>query len=189
MDAKRPILADGRLQQTIVLVGLMGAGKSTVGRRLAAALHVDFVDSDDAIETAAGMSIPEIFERLGQSHFRDGERRVLARLLGNPPHVLATGGGAFVSPENRALIAEKAVSVWLCADLETLWERVKGRAGRPLLQNADPKGVLADLMEQRRPAYAQADFVVESRLHNSHEVVVNDIIALLARQSEGLKDA
>ncbi|MEX0969496.1 MAG: shikimate kinase [Paracoccaceae bacterium] len=184
MDEKRPILADGRLTQTLVLVGLMGAGKSTVGRRLATALHVDFVDSDDEIVKAAGMAIPEIFASLGEPHFRDGERRVLARLLQSAPHVLATGGGAFVSAENREIIAAHGVSIWLRADLETLWERVRSRPGRPLLEQDNPKAVLAKLLQTREAAYAQADFEVTSHMDNSHEVVVQDILALLRAQSK-----
>jgi len=184
MDITRPILADRQLTQSLVLVGLMGAGKSTVGRRLAQALDVQFSDCDDEIAKAAGMSIPEIFERLGEAHFRDGERRVLGRLLQGAPVVLATGGGAFVSPENRVQIAAGGVSIWLRADLDTLWGRVSGRAGRPLLQAENPKQVLADLLEARRPAYEQADFVVDSQANNSHDVVVQEILALITAQSE-----
>ncbi|UPH70434.1 shikimate kinase [Abyssibius alkaniclasticus] len=186
MDRTRPILADGTLTQTLVLVGLMGAGKSTVGRRLAHALNVDFVDSDDEIVKAAGMPISEIFARLGEPHFRDGERRVLARLLQSPPHVLATGGGAFVSPENREIIAAHGVSIWLRADLETLWDRVRSRPGRPLLEQDEPKAALAALLAARTPAYAKADYEVTSHMNNSHEVVVQDIFALLKAQSEAI---
>jgi shikimate kinase len=184
MDATRPILADGHLQQSIVLVGLMGAGKSTVGRRLALALETEFIDSDDEIEKAAGMPISEIFAHFGEAHFRDGERRVLSRLLQGKPLVLATGGGAFVAPENREIIAAGGVSIWLRANLETLWSRVSGRPGRPLLQAENPKAVLAGLLERRRDAYAQADYIVDSYADNSHDVVVKDILTLINAQSE-----
>ena len=151
------------LPKPLVLVGLMGAGKTAVGRRLAAKLEVSFVDADSEIEAAAGCTIEEIFESHGEQAFRDGERRVVARLLETEPvHVLATGGGAFMDPETRALIKEKAVSVWLRADLEVLFERVSRRSHRPLLKTADPKAKLAELMALRYPVYAEADIVVDS---------------------------
>ena len=128
---------------TVALVGLMGAGKSTVGRRLASALNRDFFDSDHEIEEAAGLSIPDIFTIHGESEFRRGERKVLERLLNYQPHVLATGGGAYMDPDTRALMQEKAVTIWLSADLETLWRRVSKRATRPLLSSDNPKGVLS----------------------------------------------
>lgn len=169
------------LNRTVVLVGLMGAGKSTVGRRLADQLGVRFVDSDSEIEVAAGMTIPEIFERFDEQYFRDGERRVIARLLNDEPCVLATGGGAFLSNENRKMIGESGVSVWIKADLETLWERVKDKSSRPLLNGDDPKGVLTKLLEARYPLYGTADIVVNSASGDPHEVVVNAIVKALKK--------
>lgn len=154
---------DLRLPKPLVLVGLMGAGKSAVGRRLAARLDVPFIDADVEIEKAAGCAISEIFEREGEDGFRSGERRVVARLLNTEPvHVLATGGGAFMDPETRALIKAKGISLWLRADLEVLFERVSRRSHRPLLKTANPKGTLAALMAKRYPVYAEADIVVDS---------------------------
>lgn len=175
-----------RLVRTLALVGLMGAGKTSVGRRLAALLDVPFVDSDTEIAEAAGMPIPEIFASLGEPAFRDGERRVIARLLAGPPGVLATGGGAFIEPRTRAEIAARATSVWLRADLALLWERVRDRPGRPLLEAADPRGVLADLDRRRAPVYALADVVVDSRRNASHETMARRIIAAVeARDASG----
>jgi shikimate kinase len=148
--------------KTVVLVGLMGAGKSCIGRRLAHRLGLAFVDADHEIERAAGCSIAEIFTRHGEADFRDGERRVIARLLESPVHVLATGGGAFMDPRTRALIRERAISIWLRADLELLLRRVSRRTDRPLLQVAEPRAKLAELMAQRSPAYAEADITVDS---------------------------
>lgn len=151
------------LSKPLVLVGLMGAGKSAVGRRVASRLAVPFIDSDVEIEKAAGCSIGEIFEREGEEAFRAGERRVMARLLNTEPvHVLATGGGAFMDPETRALIRGKAISLWLRADLDVLYERVNRRGHRPLLKTSDPKGTLAALIETRYPVYAEAEIVVDS---------------------------
>jgi shikimate kinase/3-dehydroquinate synthase len=147
--------------RTIVLVGLMGAGKTAIGRRLAARLGLPFVDADHEIEAAAGMTVAEIFARLGEQAFRDGERRVIARLLSGPPMVLATGGGAFMHPETRALIRARALSVWLRVPLQILVRRVSGRADRPLLTGRDPAVVLADLAAKRYPTYAEADIVVD----------------------------
>jgi shikimate kinase len=169
-----------RLVRTLVLVGLMGAGKSSVGKRLAAFLGVPFVDSDAAIEEAAGMTIPEIFATLGEPAFRDGERRVIARLLAERPGVLATGGGAFVEPRTRAEIKAHGTSIWLRADLDLLWDRVRDRPGRPLIQTPDPRGVLADLDRRRSPFYAEADVIVDSRRGVSHEVMARTIVAALA---------
>ncbi|HNB26447.1 MAG TPA: shikimate kinase [Alphaproteobacteria bacterium] len=152
-----------RLDKTIVLVGLMGAGKSCIGKRLAAALGLPFVDADREIEAAAGgCSISDIFALHGEKVFRDGERRVIQRLLGNPVHVLATGGGAFMDPSTRALVKEKALSVWLKAELEQLLKRVGRRNDRPLLRDVDPRQKLTELMEARYPVYAEADLTVES---------------------------
>jgi shikimate kinase len=148
--------------KSIVLVGLMGAGKSCIGKRLAQRLGLPFTDADHEIEQAAGCSIPEIFQRHGEAAFRDGERRVIARLLDDKPQVLATGGGAFMDPRTRALVHERAISVWLRADLDLLMRRVSRRNDRPLLQVAEPRQKLADLMAQRHPVYAEADLTVDS---------------------------
>jgi shikimate kinase len=161
--------------RTIVLVGLMGAGKSTVGRRLAARLGLPFKDADHEIEAAAGMSIPDIFSVFGEAYFRDGERRVIARLLQEGPIVLATGGGAFMNPETRARIAEAGISIWLRADLEVLMRRVRKRAHRPLLQNPDPEGTMRRLIDLRYPVYALADLTIESR-ETPHDRVVHDVL-------------
>lgn len=166
---------DGR---SIILVGLMGAGKSTVGRRLAARLGLRFRDADNEIEAAAGMSIPDIFTTYGEAHFRDGERRVIDRLLHGKPMVLATGGGAYMDPATRETIAKCGVSVWLRADLDTLMRRVRKRSNRPLLQNADPEGTMQQLIDTRYPVYALADLCVESR-EGPHEKVVEAIISAL----------
>lgn len=157
----RDVLA--RLDRPIVLVGLMGAGKSCIGKRLASHLGLPFVDADREIEIAAGgCSIPDIFAMHGEEAFRDGERRVIQRLLGNPVHVLATGGGAFVDNSTRALVKERGLSIWIRADLDLLVKRVSRRNNRPLLQNVDPRVKLAELMALRDPFYAQADITVES---------------------------
>jgi shikimate kinase len=150
------------IDRTIVMVGLMGAGKSAIGRRLAQRLNLPFVDADAEIEAAAGSTIEEIFARHGEAVFRDGERRVIARLLDGPIHVLATGGGAFMDPETRARIRAKALSIWLKADLETLLQRVSRRTNRPLLKNGEPRDVLTRLMVLRYPTYGEADIVVET---------------------------
>ena len=166
-------------RRTIVLVGLMGAGKSKVGRRLALRLGLPFSDSDPEIEAAAGETIEEIFANRGEQVFRDGERRVIARLLAQPVHVLATGGGAFMDPMTRSLIGRRGVSLWLRADLDTLVARVLRRSDRPLLKRGDPRVILAELMERRHPIYAEADLTVDSGA-GSPEVTVNRVIAALA---------
>jgi shikimate kinase len=148
--------------RTIVLVGLMGAGKTAIGRRLAHRLRVPFVDADAEIEAAAAATIEEIFERHGEAAFREGERRVIARLLAGPVHVLATGGGAYMDPQTRQRIRESAVSVWLRAEVDVLLARVMRRSNRPLLKRGNPRAILADLMEKRHPIYAEADIVVDS---------------------------
>ncbi len=165
-----------RLNRPLVLVGLMGAGKTSVGRRLAEFLDVDFRDSDTEIEAAADMEIGEIFSRFGETYFREGEQRVIARLLDGAPVVLATGGGAFVRPENREVIAASALSIWLDAELETLWSRVKDRDTRPLLKAPNPRGILAELYEARRPEYAKADIRVQSDPGLTHEMMVRRIL-------------
>jgi shikimate kinase len=149
-------------KESIVMVGLMGAGKTSIGRRLAARLGLPFVDADDEIEAAAGSSIDDIFERLGEAGFRDGERRVIARLLDGPPIVLATGGGAFLDAKTRERIATKGISVWLRADIDTLVRRTSRRNNRPLLKNGEPREILTRLMKQRHPIYQLADIVVDS---------------------------
>lgn len=164
----------------LVLVGLMGAGKTSVGRRLAEKLGLAFVDADHEIETAAGKSIPEIFADHGEDYFRDGERKVIARLMENGPQVLATGGGAFMNEATRRLVREHAVSVWLKADLALLMKRVSKRQNRPLLQSGDPEDVMRRLMALRYPVYAEADVTVESR-DVQHAQMVGDVIRALAR--------
>ena len=170
-----------KLNKTVALVGMMGAGKSSIGRRLAARLSTPFRDADSEIETAAGCSVSEIFERYGEAAFRDGERRVIARLLGEPPHVLATGGGAFMDPETRARLKEKAVSVWIKAPVALLLQRVQRRDTRPLLRNGDPKETLMRLLAQREPVYAEADITFESEDAPHHVAVDRIILALEAR--------
>ncbi len=165
--------------RTIALVGLMGAGKSTVGRRLAEALGRSFIDSDDEIEKAAGLSVADIFTLLGEAEFRRGEQKVLERLLNGPPHVLATGGGAYLNPDTRAMMRRHAVTIWLNADLDTLWKRVSRRSHRPLLKAADPKTILSDLLEARKPVYQQADLIVAS-VEGPHGRTVRAIIRALA---------
>jgi len=151
-----------RLDRPIVLVGMMGVGKSTVGRKLAALLHLNFCDADDEIEEAAQMSVSEIFERFGEAYFRDGERRVIARLIDGGPSVIATGGGAFVQEDTRALICERGIAVWLDADVDTLLDRVKRKDTRPLLRDGDPREIISRLKAEREPAYAEAPLHVAS---------------------------
>lgn len=174
MDRYTPLRA-----RTITLVGLMGVGKSSVGRRLAHALGLPFRDADNEIEAAAGRSIPDIFAEMGEPAFREGERRVIARLLDDPPHVLATGGGAFMNEDTRRLIKERSVSIWLKADLDVLARRVSRKDTRPLLSGKDPMAVLSDLAEARYPVYAQADLMVETG-DTAHHVAVNQIISALS---------
>ena len=170
-------------RRTIALVGLMGVGKSSVGRRLANALELPFRDADSEVEAAAGRSIPDIFEELGEPAFREGERRVIARLLDEPPHVLATGGGAFMDPKTRALIKEKAISVWLKTDLETLAKRVARKDTRPLLVGKDPLEVLKAQARARYPAYAEADLTVETG-DAAHHVSVEQLLQALSTYVE-----
>ena len=166
------------VDRAIVLVGLMGSGKSSIGRRLASRLSMDFADADSEIETAAGCSIADFFERHGEPAFRAGERRVIARLLDNGPRVLATGGGAFIDPDTRRLLADKAVTVWLSAELDLLVKRCARRDTRPLLRAGDPREILAALMEERYPIYGQADITVETD-DGPHAQTVDKIIAAL----------
>jgi shikimate kinase len=167
--------------RSVVLVGMMGAGKSSIGRRLAARLGVPFADADNEIEVAAGMSIPDIFSTFGEAHFRSGETRVIARLLEGGPQVLATGGGAFMNPETRAAIAAHGVSVWLKAEFEVLMRRIKRRQDRPLLRTDDPGETLQALMTERYPIYAQADITIQSR-EVPHDKIVDEIIVALAER-------
>ena len=164
--------------RSVVLVGMMGAGKSTIGRRLSARLHLPFLDADTEIEAAAGMSIPDIFETHGEPHFRDGEARVIARLLDGGPAVIATGGGAFMREETRNRIRDKAVSIWLKADADIIMKRVKRRADRPLLQTADPAATVGRLIEEREPIYQRADLTIWSR-DVPHERIVDECLDAL----------
>ena len=168
-----------RPERSIVLVGLMGVGKSTIGRRLARRLGLPFVDSDDEIEKAADHKIAEIFDRFGEAGFRDGERRVIMRLIEGPPKVIATGGGAFMDERTRALILERCIAIWLDADPATLAERVSRRDHRPLLRGRDPLPLLEELAEARNPIYAQAHLHVQSQ-SVPHESAVGRIIEALA---------
>jgi shikimate kinase len=167
-------------RRTVVLVGLMGAGKSKIGRRLAARLNLPFFDSDDEIEAAAGETIEEIFANRGERAFRDGERRVIARLLAGPVHVLATGGGAFMDLATRRIVGRCGISLWLRADLDVLASRVSRRGNRPLLKDGDAREILAALIEKRYPVYAEADLIIDSG-EGSPELTVNRAIASLAR--------
>jgi len=164
--------------RSVVLVGMMGAGKSTIGRRLSARLRLPFLDADTEIETAAGMSIADIFETHGEAHFRDGEARVIARLLDSGPVVLATGGGAFMREETRSRIRSRAVSIWLKADADVIMRRVKRRADRPLLQTADPAATVGRLIEEREPVYQHADLTIWSR-DVPHEKILEECIDAL----------
>ncbi|MDN5000693.1 shikimate kinase [Bradyrhizobium sp. GCM10027634] len=164
--------------RSIVLVGMMGVGKSTIGRRMALRLKLPFVDADTEIEAAAGMTIPEIFERHGEPHFRDGEARVIARLLDGGPVVLATGGGAYMREDTRARIAAKAISIWLRADHDVIMRRVRRRADRPLLKTADPEGTVTRLLTEREPIYSHADLTIASR-DVPHDKIVEECIETL----------
>jgi shikimate kinase len=174
------------LKRTVALVGMMGAGKSSVGRRLAARLGVTFRDADSEIEAAAGCTISEIFERFGEAEFRDGERRVIARLLSEPAHVLATGGGAFIDPGTRAKIRAEAFSIWLRAPIDLLLARVQRRETRPLLRQGDPREILERLLAERAPIYAEADLALDSE-EGPHAGAVERIIAAL--EARGLLES
>ena len=172
-------------RRSLVLVGMMGAGKSTIGRRLAIRLQLPFTDADAEIETAHRMSIPEIFQNYGEPYFRDGEARVIARILEGRPVVLATGGGAFMREETRNRIRDKAISLWLKADVEIIMKRVKRRADRPLLQTEDPAATVSRLLEAREPVYRTADLTIASR-DVPHDRIVDECIdALRARLCVG----
>ena len=165
--------------RSVVMVGMMGAGKSAIGRRLAARLGLPFVDADSEIEQAANATISEIFERHGEAYFRDGERRVIRRLLDGTPKVLATGGGAFINPETRQAIGEAGVSIWLQADRDLILSRVRRKANRPLLQTDDPGAVIDRLIAERSPVYAEADIHIQSR-DVVHDIVIDDLLVALA---------
>ena len=177
-SSPEPDILSALAGRSIVLVGMMGVGKSTIGRRLAARLKLPFVDADTEIEAAAGMTIPEIFERHGEPYFRDGETRVIARLLDGGPLVLATGGGAFMREETRARIAAKAVSIWLRADHDVIMRRVRRRADRPLLQTPDPEGTVTRLLSEREPIYQNADLTISSR-EVPHDRIVEECLETL----------
>jgi shikimate kinase len=167
-------------RRSVVLVGMMGVGKTSIGRRLAARLGIPFVDADSEIEKAAGMSICDIFARHGEASFRSGEARVIARLLDDGPQVLATGGGAFMNEATRAVIKSKGVSIWLSAEFDVLVRRlVKRKNDRPMLHTADPAKTLKELLELRNPVYAEADLTVRSR-ESPHDAIVAEIVAALA---------
>ena len=161
--------------RSIVLVGMMGAGKSSIGRRLAGRLGIPFIDADTEIESAAGMTIPEIFEKHGEPYFRAGEARVIARLLDNGPQVLATGGGSLMDPQTRALIGQKGISIWLKADIDVLLKRTKRRNDRPLVEK------IKDLLPVREPIYAQADIIIQSR-DEPHDTIIDEIMGELPKR-------
>ncbi|HTL65023.1 MAG TPA: shikimate kinase [Pseudolabrys sp.] len=161
--------------RSIVLIGMMGAGKSSIGRRLAGRLGIPFIDADAEIESAAGMTIPEIFEKHGEPYFRAGEARVIARLLDNGPQVLATGGGSVMDPQTRALIGQKGISIWLKADIDVLLKRTKRRNDRPLVEK------IKDLLPVREPIYAQADIVIQSR-DEPHDTILDEIMGELPKR-------
>ncbi len=177
-----------RLSRTVVLVGMMGAGKTAVGTHLARLLNVPFVDCDDAIEAAANRSIAEIFARDGEAFFRAKESQVLARLLAGAPSVLSTGGGAFLAPQNREEISRHGVSVWLKADLDLLWQRVRHKTTRPLLRTPNPRGTLKTLLEARSPTYALADIEVEARSDYSIDDMARRVMAALAEHGGVLEE-
>ena len=179
-----PDLCIAAARRPIVLVGLMGVGKTTIGRRLAQRLGLPFVDADAEIETASGLTVAEIFARFGEAHFRDGERRVIARLIDGEPKVIATGGGAFIQDDTRAQILARTIAVWLDADIATLVERVRRRDTRPLLMDRDPGDVLTALAAVRNPIYAQAPIHVGSK-RGPHAETVDIIIAALAAANAG----
>jgi shikimate kinase len=171
------------LPRTVALVGLMGAGKTAIGKRLALRLGLPFVDADDEIERAAGCTVSEFFERFGETEFRNGERRVISRLLEGAPHVLSTGGGAYMDPDTRAVLRERALTIWLRAELDVLYDRVKRRSNRPLLAQGNPRETLERLMAVRYPVYAEADIVVESSAQPA-DVTTEQALEALRRHLE-----
>ncbi len=185
-DSAAVAATPGQLKKTIVMVGMMGAGKTAVGRALAARLAVPFLDSDHEIEAAANMTIPEIFARDGEPFFREKETQVIARLLKEERGVLSTGGGAFLAQRNRDLITDDGVSVWLDASLDVLWNRVKHKDTRPLLRTPDPRATLSDLYDARVPLYAKADLVVASDGVSSIETMVDKVLEALKQRPDVL---
>lgn len=186
LNGEAPIIHQLLGSRVVVLVGLMGAGKSTVGRKVATMLGLPFRDADTEIENVSRMSVPELFEAYGEEEFRDLERRVILRLLDAGPMVLATGGGAYMNEETRSSIARAGISIWLNAELDVLMERVSRRQNRPLLQNDNPRGVMQSLMEQRYPIYAQADIEIMSR-DDKKEVIAAEMIDALAAHLEKIR--
>jgi shikimate kinase len=178
-----------KLKKTVVMVGMMGAGKSAVGKELARQLNVPFIDSDAEIETAANATIAEIFTRDGEAFFREKEAQVIARLLDGTPCILSVGGGAFLRPKTREIVTERGVSVWLKADLETLWHRVKRKDTRPLLRTENPRQTLADLMAAREPAYTQADLIVQTAPDYAIETTAEIVAKTLAERPDVLSAA
>jgi shikimate kinase len=177
-----------RLRKSVVMVGMMGAGKTAVGTALAKLLEVPFVDSDEEIVRAANRSIAEIFERDGEPFFRQKETQVIARLLDGPPSVLSTGGGAFMSAENRQMISERGVSVWLRADLELLWQRVRHKSTRPLLKTPNPRETLRGIYEARVPVYALADLAVDAQTDLSIEAMARRVLGALTTRPDVMGD-
>lgn len=175
------------LKKTVVMVGMMGAGKTAIGTALAKRLGVSFLDSDSEIETAANMTIAEIFERDGETFFREKESQVISRLLDGTPSILSTGGGAFLQPQNREAIRKAGVSVWLRADLELLWNRVKHKSTRPLLRTPDPYQTLAELCRVRNPQYAKADLVVDAHPDYSIDEMTDRVIEVLLTRPDVLE--
>jgi len=193
-DINRAVIADRSSTirralngRSIVLVGIMGVGKSTIGKRMAQYLDIEFVDADKEIEKAAGMSIEDIFDQFGEEAFRSGEKKVIKRLMGEGQKILATGGGAFMNEDIRADIAEGGVSVWLDADLEILMKRVQRRSDRPLLKEEDPEAVMKKLLDERNPIYALADVKIESRTV-SRDVIAGELVDLLAEELPGIAE-
>ncbi|MFD1912928.1 shikimate kinase [Halodurantibacterium flavum] len=176
-----------KLRKTVVLVGMMGAGKTAVGTQLARLLGAPFLDSDEEIEKAANMKVAEIFARDGEPFFRARESEVLLRLLGGRPCVLSTGGGAYLSPANRAAISEQGLAVWLRADLDLLWQRVRHKTTRPLLRTANPRATLAELLAGREPAYSKADLIVDARPEYTVEAMARQVLAALETRPDVLE--
>lgn len=179
MQSLADCVASSLGDKSLVLVGLMGVGKTTIGRRLASRLNIHFVDADQEIEKAAGTTIADIFKKFGETHFRNGEQRVIARLLETGPQVLATGGGAFMNKKTRDATKRNGISIWLKADLDVLMKRVSKRSHRPLLQDDEPEAVMRRLMDERYPVYAGSDLAIDSK-EGPHDAVVDEIIKALA---------
>jgi shikimate kinase len=177
-DAQTERIRERLGARCVVLIGMMGAGKTSIGRRLANLLHLPFVDADAEIEKAANLTISEIFEHYGEPHFRDGEERVIARLLAGGPAVIATGGGAYMSAETRERCRESGVTVWLKADVPVMLERVRKKGNRPLLDGPDPEGKMRELLTEREPVYARADITIASR-EGPHQTVVSEMLNAL----------